>query len=54
MVSYCALQPLEDIRKIFGALLEITYFLYIICAYMTYLKFDVVLGEENLKFDIVS
>ena len=47
-------QPLRDIRKVFGAFIKITCLLHIICTYMTYLHFDVVLGGENLKLDIFS
>ena len=47
-------QPLGVIRNIFGAFIEKVCLVYIICAYMTYLQFDVVLGRENLKFDILS
>ena len=47
-------QFLGDIRNVFGVFIEKSYFLRIICTYMTYLYFDVVLGEENLKLDIFS
>ena len=52
LVSYCAYSPLRNIRKVFGALIQNVCHLHIICAYMTYLHFDVVLGGENLKLDI--
>ena len=34
-------QPFENIRKIFGAFIEKAYFLFIICAYMTYYWFNI-------------
>ena len=42
------IQPLGDIKNIFGAFLKITCLLNITCAYMTYWQFDVVLGEEKI------
>ena len=47
-------QPLGDIRKVFGAFIEKNCVLHIICAYIIYLHFDVVLWREiwNLIFSL--